>query len=475
METRAYPAAVAALIGLAALAGCSGLDVSGQHPASGEPVAGSDAAASTGIEGWAAWHTIDNDTYIGSGVIERLKLSPRVGIVQQVRHGNTRMYHQRLRAGVGRNRLAAYLVSDAEFYDGEVRRFGDTPPIVKGSYGITDEQWKDVRTAVRMINAALPSDYRIRTSTDRSFRAGDGEIRVSFKRREFWPAASCSGARAIGCASTSWTGSETTRGEVLVDHTRIDNRNGRLSTIIHEILHVMGRGHPDPYRFLDSLMTAQGTENSGFILSQLDREALLAVYGKLEPGTPAKDIYRLLGPWEDTATVVSGILDIDGGDVRFGATELNEHVQAWAYGATPWTSLANNDELEGSAIWQGRLLGMTPQSEVVAGASRLRVQLATLDGNLDFTGLEAWAANAAPGALGTGTTWLDGDLTYPIEVSGNRFWRSTWESGDEGIVNGAFFGIAHEGMGGVLERDDLSAGFGGSLTRRQLVAVAPRK
>ena len=33
--------------------------------------------------------------------------------------------------------------------------------------------------------------------------------------------------------------------------------------------------------------------------------------------------------------------------------------------------------------------------------------------------------------------------------------------GDAGTVTGAFFGPAHEGMGGVLERDDLSAGFGG--------------
>ena len=33
---------------------------------------------------------------------------------------------------------------------------------------------------------------------------------------------------------------------------------------------------------------------------------------------------------------------------------------------------------------------------------------------------------------------------------------------DAGLVTGAFFGPAHESMGGVLVREDLSAGFGGT-------------
>ena len=32
--------------------------------------------------------------------------------------------------------------------------------------------------------------------------------------------------------------------------------------------------------------------------------------------------------------------------------------------------------------------------------------------------------------------------------------------GDTGMVTGAFFGTGHEGMGGVIVREDLSAGFG---------------
>ena len=56
-----------------------------------------------------------------------------------------------------------------------------------------------------------------------------------------------------------------------------------------------------------------------------------------------------------------------------------------------------------------------------------------------------------------GGMWGDGDLGYSIEVHGNTFNRT---GGDAGSITGAFFGSRHEGMGGVLERSDLSAGFG---------------
>ena len=81
------------------------------------------------------------------------------------------------------------------------------------------------------------------------------------------------------------------------------------------------------------------------------------------------------------------------------------------------------------------------------------------DGDIDFTVLEAWAPNMAPGGVGTGAMWGDGDLKYDIAVSGNAFVQT---GGDAGSVTGAFFGSGHEGMGGVLERNDLAAGFGGT-------------
>ena len=60
--------------------------------------------------------------------------------------------------------------------------------------------------------------------------------------------------------------------------------------------------------------------------------------------------------------------------------------------------------------------------------------------------------------MGQGTLWGDGDLAYSIEVQGNSFWQ---DGGDDGEVTGTFLGAGHEAMGGVLERADLAAGFGG--------------
>ena len=175
---------------------------------------------------------------------------------------------------------------------------------------------------------------------------------------------------------------------------------------------------------------------------------------------PAKqDIYLALGDWEDRSVVVGGVSDIPGGTVAFGAAEMNGHVQAWSSGPTPWEWPEDNETLRGSARWSGRLVGLTPGAEPVAGAADLSIRLATLDGRLDFTGLESWTADTAPGAVGTGSRWGDGELRYGIEVGGNRFWAT---SGDDGIVDGSFFGIAHEGMGGVVKREDLTAAFGGS-------------
>ena len=61
-------------------------------------------------------------------------------------------------------------------------------------------------------------------------------------------------------------------------------------------------------------------------------------------------------------------------------------------------------------------------------------------------------------AVDDGAVWGDGDLGYLITVNGNTFTRT---GGDEGYLTGAFFGRRHEGMGGTLEREDLTAAFGG--------------
>ena len=209
------------------------------------------------------------------------------------------------------------------------------------------------------------------------------------------------------------------------------------------------------------LKTPQAGTVPGHILSPLDRAALLAAYGsgRLDPGAQPDELTaENLGAWTNTSFHLRGDVDFPGGGASFGVASANGLAQAWAKGPTPWTNLEDNTVLSGSAAWNGALLGVTSSSETVAGAARLTVNLTSLDGRIDFTGMEKWGVKEAPGAVGSGTMWDDGDLGYTIKVSGNTFIQT---GGDDGQVTGAFFGAAHEAMGGVLERSDLAAGFGG--------------
>ena len=197
----------------------------------------------------------------------------------------------------------------------------------------------------------------------------------------------------------------------------------------------------------------------GHILLPIDREALLAAYGRLEPGAQPDELTaENLGAWTDTSFHLRGDMDFPAGVASFGVASRNGFAQPWAMGSTPWTNLADNPALSGSATWSGALLGVGSSSETVAGDASLSVNLTNLTGRIDFTGMEKWGVNEAPGAVGSATTWVDGDLGYTIQVRGNTFIQT---GGDQGQVTGAFFGAAHEAMGGVLERADLAAGFGG--------------
>ena len=243
----------------------------------------------------------------------------------------------------------------------------------------------------------------------------------------------------------------------------LEEQEAAIGYLTHEIVHALGFvDHPDMVSAISYNRTLTHLAGpSGHFLYPLDREGMLAAYTRLEPGVAPEDIASSLGPWEDTSIHVKGVLDLpnNSDDVEFGAAERNGFVSPWAQGPAPHSNLADNAQLSGTATWAGRLLGLTPQAEAVAGAADLSVRLTSLTGNMSFTGLESWAANAAPGAIGTGTVWGDGDLAYTVDVHGNTFVQT---GGDDGIVTGAFFGARHEGVGGTLVRDDMSAAFGGS-------------
>ena len=185
----------------------------------------------------------------------------------------------------------------------------------------------------------------------------------------------------------------------------------------------------------------------------------LAAYSKNEPGNKPEELTaENLGSWIDTFFNLNENLAFEGGKVSFGVAARNGLAQPWASGPKPWVNLADNSALFGTVSWNGALWGVTPFAEIVAGGARLTVELATLDGQLDFTNMEKWGANEEPGIVGSGTMWGNGDLGYTIEISENTFVQT---GGDEGQITGVFIGPAHEAMGGVLERADLAAGFGG--------------
>ena len=417
--------------------------------------------------------------------------APADALQQAGLHGATRVSYGSVQDGIGAAEVIAYLEADAasflneqdqdddpasmvEFPGGLFLRFGPVPPTVRVVDGTPPALIDETVRVVQAINAALPIDWQLEVNRDpapaSTVTPSDGEILVVFAREEDWSQEAAPPIdENIGLAEPLFavvpTGDpdapfriEIGGGRVFVDHTRTEGLE-RLGVIAHELIHLLGRGHVDPLRFPRTIMVGGGSEElSAHILHPLDREALLAVYDRLEPGTTPSDIAEELGDWSDTSLHIRGAVDIEGGEIAFGVALRNGLSQPWTSGPSPHATLKDNTALSGSVSWAGRLLGLTPDTEAVAGAADLSVDLTTLTGTVEFAELEQWAANAAPGALGTGAIWDDGDLRYDIEVRGNTFVQT---AGDAGTVTGAFFGPAHEGMGGVLEHDKLSAGFGG--------------
>jgi len=381
------------------------------------------------------------------------------------RHGGAEIGHIRLRDGVSASELLRYLRADANhFSEGVVQRWGNTPPVVRLVEGSSSSDMQHTELAVRLINSALPANWQIRLDGTPAARTADqerGVITVAFLPKDQWPDGGCS-ARAIGCAGWFNENGRVVSGGLVVDPNRTRAGRHRVFVLLHEILHTLGRGHVDPATFPDTVMHPAGDEGQGqwLVLDRLDEAALYAIYSRLSAGTPAGDLdHTSLGPWNDVSTHVYGQLGYIPGRfdaVIFGAVWQNGNVRPYAMALDPSPPLAGGSR-SGSATWSGRLAGLTPQAEAVAGAADMTVQLGTLRGALDFTGLEKWAAHAAPGAIGTGAQWGDGDLNYRIAVNGQVFYET---GGDTGKVTGVFYGASHRKVGGTLRRHDLAAGFG---------------
>ena len=360
------------------------------------------------------------------------------------KHGSTDIRYGQLADGTGSVALANYF-DDAL---GTHPRQGSVPLIHFGG-AASQENIDRLIHAVQLVNTGLPPEWKIKIpSSEPTLVNPRSGIYVEFIPTVDWPH-----ARHVLGIATSYPG----RNDRLVQVQGIEDARQAVATLAHELIHVLGFDHVSIGP--DSLMEGHSNEHYLNILHGIDRDALRVFYGRMDGDRWPVDF----GPWSSTSTHLHGS---GGSHVGFGVTLRNGYVEPWAYGPIAFvpgsndltSNLADNPNLTGTATWTGRLLGFADESPV-AGSARIDVSLATLTGRADFTALEQWDAGTAPGELGTGAQWSDGDLEYSIVVSGNTFKET---GGDAGILTGIFTGENHMGAAGTLERQDLTAAFGAS-------------
>ena len=431
-------------------------------------------------------------TYLGETLYVNAGVAPEARLVPVVHErGGVRVAYGRVADGVGADELIEYLAADADQTSG-IRKPFRLRLKVRVAEGATREMIDQTVRAVQLINAALPREQRLRFDdilvprefveklrgvTCKRFVCDTvdlpvGDILVQFVPAEIWMGVERAKdrPRVLGQAQFNpGRRSMLTRpiydgpiphwaGLVSVDPVRATGEK-RVHVLVHEILHMLGRQHPDIERFPQSIMRARVLwVRPGEILDPLDREALHAVYGALRPYARRDRIAQTLASWENTSTHVRGDLDAKDAAVAFGVGLRNGLARPWACGPAPRTHAAANRSLSGSITWSGRVLGFTGDDQVVGGGAELTIRLDTFDGTLRFSALEFWPRGQPPRAAGTGVPWGEGDLTYRVVLRGNRF---VVTGADAGEVTGVLLGGSHAAMGGVIDRDGLTAGFGG--------------
>ena len=357
-----------------------------------------------------------------------------------------------LNDGVGRSAVANHLAVTSR---GTITRFASAPTLrVIGPS--TARERELVAKVVEAVNLSLPLAYRIQVEAplsglslrdavnSRGFYTRSGRERPNTIHIEFLDCAAY--VNCGGASGTTWTIEKTGHRN---DHAYVQIARGTTaynievlaqSLVAHELLHALGMGaHVST---IDSVMHPNYIPSGlSSILHPLDREALQAMYGRLDPGDGPNDF----GPWDSIAVHLAG----NGPHANFGVALRNGYSEPWAHGRTPSTTLAGNRALSGTVTWEGALLGFSGRRPV-DGDAAIGVQLGTMTGTAAFTDLEYREG---------GTTWGDGDLGYLIAVTGNTFHRT---GGDAGVLNGIFTGRQHEGAAGTLERPDLTAAFGAS-------------
>ena len=374
----------------------------------------------------------------------------------------------------------------------------DAPPTVRLLSSATERERAMLRHAVGLINRHLPYAWHVKIGSDLPQAGGvpvteqeiidhlhdavnrlpNGQIAVSFVGEPVPP----SDRYAKGAAGLAlldfdhrydqiqqrWerTGLRASGAWVARDQS---SPEWKFRVVVHELLHALGLyAHPDADRFPKSVL-AHTNETIESNLPDIDGTALRAAYTRLDNGAEPEDLSaESLGVWSTVSQNLIGTVPTRGGTVRFGVNYTNGFPVPWVEGPEPGTALASNRALAGTAAWDGKLYGaaqVDPSPRVIGGDARVTVNMGTLTGRADFTNLQTWSEAQARDGTAFGATpgveWKTGQLGYTVSVNGN-YLHST--GGDEGTVTGQFYGTAHQGVAGSVERTDLTAAFG---ARRQ--------
>jgi hypothetical protein len=364
--------------------------------------------------------------------------------------------------GAGEETVSAYLSEAAT----ALTRWETAPVVTYGGHATGKDYARLVR-AVQIVNTVLPVGVKMRIASSSPLSDPENGIHVDFVLRSDFP-----NPNAWGDATTFSEGSRITHARIRINEAYAVvpepsslgpafnapawgieqvNREGTI-VLVHELMHALGIQRHASQAF-DSIMegtveiykTEQDIPQPLSLLYPVDREAVRALY--INGGD-----FTQFGPWKSSSLHIHG----NGAHAGFGVALRNGYAEPWAYGYLPDMDLGANGELSGNVTWDGLLLGLTPDGGAVAGDARIGVDLGTMSGRADFTELETWSSE--PGQPGTGQQWHDGDLGYTIAVRGNTFAET---GGDDGTLTGIFTGSGHEGVAGTLERQDLTAAFGG--------------
>ena len=395
------------------------------------------------------------ETFIGGD------LEPREALRRYSRVNGIDYYMGTIRDGAGVSRIQRY-EADLTADGGRFAPFA-TQPVLFMDEELRSERNRDIRIAVwnsvLILNDALPPEFQIRLGGYRSdVRASTGEIMVSLDSTA--AIGSACGSRAVACARYLRGSRHTSSAMIHVpDDLDTAQFTQTRAIVVHELLHALGiQGHVDSVEFPESILgkTGQYFPNLGHIISRIDREALQIIYMRQR-----SDLYNDWGEWSDTSHHVVGRTGDEA--LNFGVALFNGLPQPWVRGTTPRVALANNQQLRGTATWDGALLGFSGPSSI-AGEAELQVRLSTLanpNSEQDLRFRNIYFINRYESS-GSDRWFHTRNIDYKVRVSGNSFDNVRGAGREQGFVTGAFMGSQHQHMGGTVKRTDMVGAFGGS-------------